>query len=91
MFHLYHTNTIAPSPAVRNRRQPKLLDRARSGHRVRHGSNSFATRLLMRTIREALGHKEVETTMISTHILGSSAGRGVTSPADTIHQPQVLL
>jgi hypothetical protein len=34
-------------------------------------------------------HKDVKTTMIFTHILGNSGGRGVTGPADTLHQPQV--
>ncbi|MFV2074107.1 MAG: hypothetical protein ACC742_15855 [Thermoanaerobaculales bacterium] len=33
-----------------------------------------------------LGPNDVKTTMISTHILGNSGGRGVTSPADTLKQ-----
>ena len=38
----------------------------------------------IRTIQENLGHKNVKTTMIYTHIIGKAGGRGVTSPAGTL-------
>ncbi|MGK7905709.1 MAG: integron integrase, partial [Synechococcus sp.] len=79
----YHLHQSGLQKAVKQAVRDAGLQKRVGCHTFRH---SFATHLLeggydIRTIQELLGHKDVKTTMIYTHVL-NRGGQGVRSPLD---------
>jgi len=81
----HHLHESVLQRAVKEGARKAGLSPRVSCHTLRH---SFATHLLedgydIRTIQELLGHRDVKTTMIYTHVL-NRGGRGVHSPVDRL-------
>jgi len=79
--HMHESNL---QRAVKRASRQAGINKRVTPHTLRH---SFATHLLMdgsdiRTVQELLGHKDVSTTMIYTHVLRQKGIRPVKSPLD---------
>ena len=79
----HHIDEKAVQRAMQHAARLSGVGKPATPHTLRH---SFATHLLeagydIRTVQELLGHKDVRTTMIYTHVL-NRGGKGVLSPLD---------
>jgi integron integrase len=81
----HHVHESIVQKAFKRAVEDSGITKRASCHTLRH---SFATHLLesgydIRTVQELLGHKDVRTTMVYTHVL-NRGGKGVRSPMDSV-------